>query len=325
MAEHKRVGLLVGRERSFPDALCAAIERLGAPTAEQPVAVTAGLAEVDITRIDAPPEYAVLVDRISHDIPSYQPYLKLAALAGTHVVNNPFWRIADDKYFDTALARALGVAVPKTAVLPSKSYGPDTTEGSLRNLRFPLGWEALARDFGLPLYLKPHWGGGWRDVYRVRSLEELWAAYDKTGRLTMLVQEEIAWTQYVRCLCIGRDEVLPTLWDPRLPHHERYKGAARSMAPLGEELRARVVSDASKLCRALGYDMNTVEFAVRDGVPYAIDIMNTAPDFDASSLGEEQFAWVVERMAGLCVRLARSGPSKAAERVLREGVAALVG
>lgn len=300
--EKRRVGILVGRERSFPDALIAEVARRDA-------GVVAEYAEIDITRIDAPPRYDVLVDRISHDIPCYQPVLKLARLAGTHLVNNPFWRIADDKLFNAALAKRLGVAVPKTAVLPSKSYGPDITSGSLANLRFPLDWEGLARDFGFPMYVKPHWGGGFKDVTRVTSMEELFRAYDKSEKLTMIVQESIEWSQYVRCIAIGTTEVLPALWDPRLGHFERYKRASETMAPLSPELEARVVKDARTICAALGYEMNTVEFAVRDGVPYAIDFMNSAPDFDASSLGESQFAWVVGKMADLVIdrALGRSG------------------
>jgi hypothetical protein len=154
------------------------------------------------------------------------------------------------------------------------------------------------------MYMKPHWGGGWRDVHRVGSMEELLAAYDRTGRLTMIVQQEIPWTQYVRSVVIGHEHVLPARWDPRLSHFERYVGAASTMPPLSPELEAKVVEQSRLLCRALGYEMNTVEFAVADGVPYAIDFMNSAPDFDISSLGEEHFSWVVGRMADLCVELA---------------------
>ncbi len=293
----KKVGILVGRERSFPDALIAEVLRRGSD-------VEASYALLDATRIDAPPAYDVLVDRISHEVTCYQPVLKLAALAGSRIVNNPFWRIADDKFFNTALAARLGVAVPKTAVLPSKSYPEDVTSGSLRNLKYPIDWQGLARDFGFPMYMKPHWGGGWRDVYKVNDLEEFFAAYAKTGRLTMIVQEAIEWTQYVRCIVIGKDEVLPALWDPRQSHFDRYVKAAESMPPLSAELERRVVADARTICRALGYDMNTVEFAVSDGVPYAIDFMNSAPDFDISSLGESHFRWVVEKMADLVIRLA---------------------
>jgi len=292
-----RVGLLTGRERTFPDALIAEVNRRGA-------GVEAEYASIDAMRIDKPLPYDVLVDRISHEVTCYQPILKQAVLYGARVVNDPFWRIADDKFFNTALAARLGVAAPKTYVLPSKSYGDDVSSATLHNLRYPLDWAGLTADLGFPMYLKPHWGGGWRDVHRVGSLEELWAAYDRTGRLTMIVQEGIQWTQYVRCLVIGRDEVRPALWDPRLGHFDRYTGATASMPPLTPALEARIVEDARKLCHALGYDMNTVEFAIRDGVPYAIDFMNSAPDFDISSLGPEHFAWVVEKMADLVIRLA---------------------
>lgn len=299
----KRVGLLVGRERSFPDALIAEIARRDR---ESDAGVVGEYATLDLTRVDRPPPFEVLVDRISHDITCYQPILKLAALAGTHVVNNPFFRIADDKAFGTALAARLGVPVPRTYVLPSKSYGEDVTEASLKNLAYPLDWDGMCKDLGFPLFLKPHWGGGFRDVYRVTSKDDLLRTYDRTGRSTMIVQEAIEWTQYVRCVVVGKQEVLALPWDPRLSHFERYRGARQSMPPLSDELKATCEAHARTLCEALGYDMNTVEFGVRDGVPYAIDFMNSAPDFDVSSLGEESFSWVVRAMADLVIRLAHT-------------------
>jgi hypothetical protein len=294
----RTVGLLVGRERSFPEALIAEIARRNE-------GVVASYAELAATRFDQPPPYDVLLDRISHEVTCYQPWLKLAVLNGTRVVNNPFWRIADDKFFNTALARKLGVNVPRTYLLPSKAYGEDITEGSLRNLRW-VEWEKIAQELGFPMYLKPHWGGGWRDVSRVSSLEELWAAYDRSGRLTMILQEEIRFEQYVRCLVVGGNQVRPALWDPRLSHFDRYVRAPESMPPLSPQLEARIVKDAATLCQALGYDMNTVEFAVKGGVPYAIDFMNSAPDLDISSLGEHHFKWVVETMATLLIAAAKA-------------------
>lgn len=300
MSLPRRVGILVGRERSFPDALVEEVARRRA-------GVVAEYARIDIALADAPPAYDVLVDRISHEVPCYQAWLKLAAASGTHVVNNPFFRIADDKLFDVVLARRLGVAVPRTALLPQKAFGPDITEGSLTNLAFPLDWEGLVRELGFPMFVKPHWGGGFRDVTRVRSLEELWEAYDRSGQLTLIAQEEVRWTRYVRCIVVGMTEVLPAVWDPRLPHHERYVRAAASMPPLDEAIRERCIADARTLCTALGYEMNTVELAIgEDGVPVAIDFMNSAPDFDISSLGPETFRWVVEKMADLVIARALS-------------------
>jgi glutathione synthase/RimK-type ligase-like ATP-grasp enzyme len=293
-----QVGLLTGRERSFPDALIAEVELRGA-------GVRASYAEIDATSIDRPLPYDVLIDRISHEVTCYQPILKHAALYGTRVINNPFWRIADDKFFNTALAARLGVAVPKTYVLPSKSYVEGVSTETLHNLRYPLCWERLGSELGFPMFLKPHWGGGWRDVHRVTSMEELFAVYDKTARLTMIAQQGIVWSQYVRCIVIGKEHVKPALWDPREGHFERYTRASANMEPLSSELSERVVADARTLCRALGYEMNTVEFAIQDGVPYAIDFMNSAPDFDLTSLGDENFRWVVEKMADLVIELAQ--------------------
>lgn len=298
MAE-KKVGLLVGRERSFPDALIAEVNR-------RAEGVTAEYAQIEATRIDAPPAYDVLVDRISHDVTHYQPVLKLAALHGTYVINNPFWRIADDKFIGTALAAKLGVAVPKTAVLPAREYNPDVNSESLsRNMRY-VDWDALGRELGWPMYMKPHWGGGWYDVHRVRSKEELLHKFDQTGRKTMIVQQEIRWQQYVRCIVVGQERVLPALWNPKLSHFDRYRNAQQSMPPIAPEVLARVERDAKTLCRALGYDMNTVEFAISDGVPYAIDFMNSAPDLDISSLGPDHFAWVVAAMADLVIAKAKA-------------------
>jgi len=296
-----RVGLLLGRERSFPDALAAEVARKDAQ-------VVVELARLEAPRADVRPPYDVLVDRISHEVPSYQPWLKLAALHGTRVVNDPFWRTVDDKFLDAGLAAALGVAVPRTALLPNKEHAEDVTADSLRNLSY-VDWDRLVDELGLPLYLKPHWGGGWRDVTRVTTREELLAAYDRSGRRTLIAQSEVRWTQYVRCLVIGRARVRPALWDPRRPHAERYLRAGESMAPLDDDLLQRVEHEARLLCEALGYDMNTVEFAIQGGVPYAIDFMNSAPDLDIASLGPEHFAWAVERMAELVVTLARDPES----------------
>jgi glutathione synthase/RimK-type ligase-like ATP-grasp enzyme len=302
----RHVGLLVGRERSFPNALIEEVNR-------RQQGVVASYAQVEAARIDRPPQYDVLVDRISHDVTCYQPMLKLAALHGTRVINNPFWRIADDKFFNTALARKLGVNVPRTVLLPSKSYGDDVSAESLTNLKL-VDWDGIERELGYPMFMKPHWGGGWKDVSRVADRAELMAAYDRSGKLTMMLQEEIRWEQYVRCIVVGQKEVLPALWDPRQSHFDRYLKAAQSMPPLTKELEARVRDEARRLCEALGYDMNTVEFAIRDGVPYAIDFMNSAPDLDVSSLGEQHFRWVVGKMADLVIATALRPEAKGPHR-----------
>jgi hypothetical protein len=290
------VGLLVGRENTFPFPFVDTVNRNG-----RDYGVTAELALLQGTTESETHDYAVLVDRISHEVPYYRAHLKSAVLMGTAVVNDPFWWEADEKFFECTLARKLGVAVPRTVVLPNKQYIPDIEpELSLRNLRYPLDWEAIARYVGLPAVLKPNVGGGWKDVYVVHSLEELIGAYDQTGLKTMILQEFIQWDDYLRCICIGREHIMPLRYNPRAEFMERY---VVDRPPEGE-LRRRAVADATTLVQALGYDMDTVEFAVRDGVLYAIDFLNPAPDFDNFSIKEESFAWVLERMSELVISYA---------------------
>ncbi len=289
-----KVGLMVGREWSFPPAF---IEEVNGRDED----VIAELVQLGGTRMDEPSPYAVIVDRISHEVPYYRSYLKNAVLQGTTVVNNPFMWAADDKFFEASLAAKLGVAHPKTLVLPNKDYVPGIVhEESLRNLIFPLDWDAIIDYIGLPCVLKDAHGGGWKDVFVCHTREDIWNAYNQSGLLTMILQEYIHWDHYVRCMCLGQKEVLPMKYDPA---EKRYHV---EHAHMDAELGERVVNDSLKLVQALGYDMNTVEFAIRDGVPYAIDFMNPAPDMDVNSLTPTYFEWVVQHMADMVIELAQN-------------------
>ena len=263
----KTVGLLVGREWSFPPAFIEEVARRKA-------GVTVEYARIGATSMDQPCPYDVLIDRISHEVPFYRTYLKKAVLDGVTVVNNPFMWSADDKFFGATLATKLGVASPRTVALPNKSYVPGIVPGeSLRNLEFPLDWEGVARHVGMPCILKDAHGGGWKEVYVCRSLEELLHHYDNSGLLTMVVQEFIEWDQFVRCLCLGQEEILPMPYDPR---DRRYLVQAGYLSP---ELEARIVQDARTLVRA--------------------------PDMDVNSLTPTYFEWTVKEMADMAIRLAK--------------------
>lgn len=297
-----KVGLLVGRERSFPDALISEVNRRNA-------GVIAEYIKVGEIASNGVCDYQVIIDRISHEVSFYQTFLKAATLSGTTIINNPFWRMADDKFFGTALVERLGVAVPKTVALPQNSYPESIVGDSLSNLKFPLDWQLILDYIGLPAVLKPHWGGGWRFVSIVNSFTELLQFYNQSGQLCMMLQEFIRWEQYVRCICIGKNNVLVTDWDPRKNHFERYNGVDQKLPP---DLLDRIYNDTFKINQALGYDMNTVEFAIRDGVPYAIDFMNSAPDFDISSLTDRYFSWVVNAMAELVIQKAHDNVNQPA-------------
>jgi hypothetical protein len=291
----KRIGILFGMENTFPPALVERINGFEMPE------VTAEFVQLGAVRMAEPSRYAVIVDRISHDVPFYRAYLKNAALDGTYIINNPFWWSADDKFFNYALATKLGVAIPRTVILPHKEHPPGTTDRSMRNLQYPLDWPSVFEHVGFPAFLKPFDGGGWRDVHKVNTPEEFFAAYDQSRTLCMTLQKAVEFTEYFRCYVVGQQDVLIMPYEPRQPFHERYIKNPPAYDPA---LLARVENDARLLCRALGYDLNTVEFAVEDGTPYAIDFMNPAPDADLHSVGRANFDWIVSKVAELAVRKA---------------------
>lgn len=294
MAIEPRIGLLVGREWSFPPAFMEAVARRNS-------GVTADFIKLDATRMAQPIPYTLIIDRISHEVGFYRAFLKHATRMGVTVINNPFMWSADDKFYDATLAIQNGVAHPRTVVLPNKEYIPGISHSeSLRNLAYPMDWKGVADHIGFPCILKDAHGGGWRDVYVCQTMDDLLEHYNNSGTLTMIAQEFVKWDQYVRCMVLGREHVLPMPYDPG------QKAYIPDPDYLSDEIRDRCVKDALTLCHALGYDMNTVEFAVKDGVPYAIDFMNPAPDMDIYSLTPSYFEWVVEHMADMAIKMAKA-------------------
>lgn len=292
----KRIGLLFGMEDTFPWALINEINKRGADRVE------AGPVEISYLKDDGVFPYDVILDRISHEVPFYRTYLKCAAASGVRIVNNPIWWSADDKFFDNLVAKAVGVAVPRTVLLPHKQYPPNTEAKSFRNMKW-VNWDEVFDYLKWPIFMKPAYGGGWKDVYKVHNPTEFFAAYDQTRDLAMMAQEAIEFESYYRCYVLGRKRVRIMQYNPKQPHHLRY--VADYQTPMDLEQRMR--RDAIALCEGLGYDMNTVEFAVRAGVPYAIDFMNAAPDADLYSVGQENFDWMVKNMAEVLVEIVTGG------------------
>jgi len=290
----KKIGVLHGKERSFPEAFVERVNSKNIPN------VTAEPVLISKAMQGESTGYAVIIDRISQDVPFYRTWLKNAAVTGTAVINNPFWWSADDKYFNNCLMTRVDVPVPKTAIIPSRDLPNDTTDESFYNLAYPMDWEAIFSYVGFPAYMKPFEGGGWKHVYRLNNKEEFFQKHSETGQLVMLLQEEIVFDEYYRCYCIGGKHVRIMPYEPRNPHHLRY---VADFKPSPEKL-AEMTDIVLRINKYLGYDFNTVELALRNGVPYAIDFCNPAPDAERTSVGEENFEWVVETAANYAIEKA---------------------
>jgi len=297
----KKIGMLFGKERSFPMAF---IERVNSKKID---GIIAEPVYIDKVMQGEPSGYAVIFDRISQDVPFYRAYLKNAALCGTTVINNPFWWSADEKFFNNCLATKIDVPVPKTVILPSKDLPTDTSDESFSNLAYPLDWEGIFKYIGFPAYMKPFAGGGWKSVYQLNSIEEFFEKHAETEQLVMMLQEEIKFEEYYRCYCIGGKYVRIMPYEPRNPHALRYVADFKPSPERYKQMEDIVL----RICHYLGYDFNTVELAVRDGVPYAIDFCNPAPDAEVTSVGQENFDWVVETAANYAIEKALEHKDKA--------------
>ncbi len=292
----KKIGILFGKERSFPEAF---IDRVNSKKVKD---ITAEPVKIDKVVQGAASGYAVIIDRISQDVPFYRAFLKNEAIGGAAVINNPFWWSADEKFFNNALAVNIDVPVPKTVILPSYQLPDDTNGESFSNLAYPMDWEGIFNYVGFPAYMKPFAGGGWKNVYKLHDMNEFYERHKETGQLVMLLQEEIVFEEYYRCYCIGGKYVRIMPYEPRNPYHLRYSAG---FSP--SEERVKYLEDiVLRLNKFLGYDFNTVELALRGDTAYAIDFCNPAPDAERSNVGEENFEWVVETAATYAIEKAKS-------------------
>ena len=296
----KKIGILHGMENTFPQAFVERVNQLdGKNIVAEPVLIDR-VVQGEAT------DYAVIIDRISQDVPFYRAYLKNAALCGTAVINNPFWWSADEKFFNNALAVKLGVPVPNTVLMPSKERPDDTSETSFRNLKMPMAWGEMFDYVGFPAYMKPHAGGGWKSVYKINDMDDLWHKHAETEQLVMLLQSEVTFEDYYRCYCLGGKYVHIMPYEPRNPHHLRYATQPKTTGEAHKKLIATITDYVLRLNKALGYDFNTVEFAVHNGIPYAIDFCNPAPDADIHSVGQENFDWIVDNAAKMAIEKAQA-------------------
>jgi len=280
-----KIGLLVGMEDTFPAALLERLQDMGDD-------VIAEMVTLGGTDFDEACPYDVILDRISHEVGYYRAYARHARLSGTRVINDPFLVGSDDRFFDASFARRLGVKVPKAVLLPQKSYPETVSPASLRNLTWPVPFDRHFEFVGAPALLRSCSSRGLRHATRVTSYDELMAAYDRTGTDTMMLQEAVPWSRYVRCVVIGGDRVIVARYDPE---YRQYLEDADYLEP---ELEERIVRDASAVASGLGYGVCAVEFAIAGDEPFAVEFLNPAPDFERSILTPYWFDKVVEASAG---------------------------
>lgn len=291
----KKIGLLFGIDSEFPTALIEAINKIA------PENIIAEEIKIDIVSMTDNCEYDVILDRISDHVPFYKSYLKFAAFKGCKVINNPFWSCADDDFFHAALASKINLPIPKTIIIPSKDIPKNTVPETLHNLNYPLNWEKALDYVGFPAFLKPNTGSGYCTAYKIYNKHEFFSAYDLTGTTTMILQESVEHDEYVRCFVIGKKEVLIMKYNPMKPQHMRY---SNEDPLISEKTKNEIIEACIKICDALGFDFNAVEFAVKNGSIFATEFLNSVPKVDLNFMGEIIFTKLTEITARFLVETA---------------------
>jgi len=292
----KKIGILYGMERSFPQDLVDSINMRRAP------GIKADYISLGGVKMDDMIGYNVILDRVSHEVPFYNSILKMAVVEGVRVINNPFWNKTHDNFFNNVIASKLKINVPRTVILPAKEHPPGTTSDSLRNLMYPLNWDEVFGYVGFPAYIKPNIDNTSHIFFKVYNPAEFFSAYDLTGTNVMMLQESIEYEEFYRCYVIGRKHVITMNYDPSKPRHLRF---SNRLKPVKQELKEYLEEMSLKICSALGFDFNVVEFAVRDGQPYAVEFINTAPTTEKSYLHEEFYGMILEKTSDYLIEQAK--------------------
>lgn len=278
----KRIGLIVGQEKDWPSAFMAGINDVGD-------GITAEMVKLGGTAMDELCRYDLIIDRMSHEIPYYRTFVKYAAMHGVYVINDPFVWSVDSRFFGTAVASRLGLNVPLTIALPNKDVEAEVVPDSFRNLSYPMDWEDIINRVGVPAVLKEVQSGRRRLSYRVHSVDELIQRYDESGTRNMMIQSLIEGGRDVHCYVIGQEHVLPLYYD-----REERIYASDPIAE-GDALFADLTAASSALTQAYGYDINMVEFVVKNGHLTLINCTNPVPVIDREILPQKPFDWVVDQ------------------------------
>ena len=200
--KEKKIGILHREEGPFPERL---IQEINNKNIE---GITAERCKISEIHLGHSCEYSVIIDRASHCLPFLREYVKSAVLSGCYVINNPY-RYELDKFFDYKIAKKLGLNLPKTLLLPSKTYRVDPcyrpiVQEDLQNLSYPLRWNEITTYIGYPAVLKPALGVGWKHFTVVNNYDELMTAYNKSGHHIMILQEKIEYDHFVRAFVLGK-------------------------------------------------------------------------------------------------------------------------
>ena len=281
----RRIGLSLGADLCWPAAYEEIVRSLNLELALGGEVVDFAVDRVTVEpfSLRQPCSYDVVLDRLTHWFHTSREWIKKSVLMdGLYVLNNPWAIQSMEKHTTYCAMMKLGLPVPETWMIPPKQ-GPDHEDAGrmLRSYGRLFDLEKVGASVGYPSFIKPYDGGGWRGVSRVKSGQDLKAAYDESGQSTMHLQASVeGYDLFVRTIGIG-PQVEVVRYDADAPLHARY--TVDFFFVNGEEW-SYLIDQMLTINGFFGWEFNSCESLRRDGTFYPIDFANACPDFQVTSL-----------------------------------------
>ncbi len=295
MSTAKRtLGLSLGADLCWPICYEELIRRL-----DLRIALEGETLEFEVERISIEPfdlqqpcRYDVVIDRLTHWYHTSREWVKKAIiLDGLYVLNNPWTLQSMEKQTSYCAMMKLGLPVPRTWMVPPKSYQEHADlEPTLKRYAKLFDLSSIGEDLGYPLFMKPYDGGAWVGVNKIDDAEQLKKAYEESGTRVMHLQEAVEpFDLFVRSVGVG-PQVNSIKYDPSAPLHDRYKIDFEFATDDEHELLRQQLLTINTF---FGWDFNSCESLRKDGVFHPIDFANACPDSQVTSL-HFHFPWLVK-------------------------------
>ncbi len=290
----RKIGLSLGADLCWPICYEDILRQLDLELALDGEKIRFAVERVTIEPFDLrqPTGYDLVIDRLTHWFDTSREWIKKAILMdGVYVFNNPWAVQSMEKQTTYCAMMRLGLPIPETWLIPPKEYhqSPDLAPTLARYAKL-FDLPKIGKRLGYPLFMKPYDGGGWVGVSKIDDAGALDAAYNASGKFVMHLQRGVhPYEQFVRCVGLG-PQVKIVRYDPSAPLHQRYLEDVDFLP----QADVRRLTDVTLVINAFfGWDFNSCESLLKEGVWYPIDFANPCPDSQVTSL-HFHFPWVVK-------------------------------
>lgn len=289
-----QIGLSLGADICWPICYESLLEQLDLNIryGRDHVGVKCERVTIEPFNLQQPVKYDVVIDRLTHWYSVSREWIKKAVvLNDLYVYNNPWSLQANEKHTSYAAMLRLGLSVPETWMLPPKAYeNQDDLEVTLQKYARMFSLDEIGEKIGYPFFMKPYHGGGWKGVSKIDNAADLHKAYDESGTDVMNLQGAVLpYDHFVRCVGLGPQFRIVN-YDPSAPLHDRYRMEQGFLSTEDEE---ELIDIGLTINSFFGWDFNSAESLLKDGVWHPIDFANACPDSQVTSL-HYHFPWLIK-------------------------------